>query len=572
MSLPCPGGYTAERRPETARMLDRKGKGSLFFRLTDFFFAPYRHADFVTRQRARVLFIIYIAILFIAIPFLTVSLTLHTVNPRAFIPPLSSALLIIVLIVIFRRGHLALSAHAFFIISLGGLWTAILSGNYAGHLIERTDTIVLILAMLTLTPLVVSKNGFVFVAYFVINGLVFPVFLNKIRTQMNIPDSIVIEYLIDNAIAYIFIGVVSYQIFSINKKAMERALDEIRRNIDLTAVLSEGEARFRALTENSTDLVVILTPDGVCIYSSPSVTRQHGHDREALTGKPFYDLIHPDDRETISGAIGTALRNENRSMPLKIRFCNADGSWRQMEGILTSMLETKGVAGIVLSLKDVTEINRDHEQLEKSLQEKETLLREIHHRVKNNFQIITSLLNLQARQISDEKMQSIFNDSQNRIRAMALIHEKLYGSGELAFINIGSYAETLGIELCSLYRGVSGPVALQTNSDTILLDIAQAIPCGLILNELITNALKHAFPADREGPRIIDIAIREGGGGIVVLSVSDNGIGIPAMKNGADSSSLGLQLLGLLAEGQLRGKVYREVDRGTCFRIEFPRE
>ncbi|HDP80239.1 MAG TPA: PAS domain S-box protein [Spirochaetes bacterium] len=539
-------------------------------KVLNFFLFRYDNADFVTRQRARVLFAIYVSILLIITPLLTISLSLHTVSLRSMIPPLSAGFLIIVLIALFQRGHLAVSAHSFFIVSLAGIWMAILSANYRGHPVERTDTIVLVLALLTLTPLIVGKRKAAVAGYFVVNGALVLLFINRIHTYMDLPGVIVIEYLIDVGVAFILIGVVSYQIFSINTRALDRAVSEIENNARLNISLSRSEARFRALTENSADLTAIIGPDGHCLYASPSVGKLYGYRPEDLEGNSFLRFLRPDDEAPLRSLIDAARAREGEPLPVECAFRHGNGAWLCMEGTITSLIDSPGVGGLVLALRDVTERKKDRLRTESSLKEKETLLREIHHRVKNNFQIITSLLNLQSRQISDPAFKNVFRDSQNRIRAMALIHEKLYGSGELAFIDIGSYAESLCAELFHLYRPSPANVRVSTVSDKILMDITQAIPCGLILNELVSNALKHAFPAGYEGEGLIEISLRENGGGSTTMTVRDNGVGMKDGDGSGAGTTLGLQLLTLLAEGQLKGTIERTVENGTAYVIQIP--
>lgn len=166
---------------------------------------------------------------------------------------------------------------------------------------------------------------------------------------------------------------------------------------------------------------------------------------------------------------------------------------------------------------------RAEEQIKASLAEKEALLKEIHHRVKNNLQIISSLLNLQAEYLQDNQAIEIFKDSQNRIESMALIHEKLYQSKDLAKIEISGYIQDLVTNLFSSYQVNSDAITLNINIEDILLSIDTAIPCGLIINELVTNSLKHAFPSNKTGEIRIDLCSSPNNK--FLLIVSDNGIG-----------------------------------------------
>ncbi len=215
------------------------------------------------------------------------------------------------------------------------------------------------------------------------------------------------------------------------------------------------------------------------------------------------------------------------------------------------------------------ELVRSREEIEASLKEKEILLREIHHRVKNNLQIITSLLDLQSEYVEDRAVLEIFNDSQSRIRAMALIHEELYKSKDLDRIDIGVYISALVENLFSTYHLDSSPVHTDIRVEEIFLPIDQANSCGLIVNELVSNSLKYAFKDGREGKIIVKIHAENGKG--VVMVVGDNGIGISPSIDINKTESLGLRLVNLLATRKLKGALDVQRDNGTIFRIVFPK-
>jgi len=201
-----------------------------------------------------------------------------------------------------------------------------------------------------------------------------------------------------------------------------------------------------------------------------------------------------------------------------------------------------------------------------SLKEKEVLLREIHHRVKNNMQVISSLLRLQTRTIKDKKQIEMLQESQNRIKAMALIHEKLYRSENLANIDFNDYMKNLVNDLFLTYKVSSGKVSLKINIAPISFGIDTAIPCGLIVNELVTNSLKYAFPEGKGGEIRISLCKNAE---TFELNVSDNGIGIPEDLDYRHTESLGLRLIINLSENQLQGTVRLIKDKGTGFHITF---
>jgi two-component sensor histidine kinase len=206
------------------------------------------------------------------------------------------------------------------------------------------------------------------------------------------------------------------------------------------------------------------------------------------------------------------------------------------------------------------------EQIRASLQEKEVLLKEIHHRVKNNLQIISSLLSLQSRHIKYEQALEMFKDSQNRVKSMALIHERLYHSEDLSRIDFAKYTQSLTTHLFQSYGVHSNVVKLKLNVVDVFLGIDTAIPCGLIINELVSNSLKHAFPAGREGS--ISIALHSDEDNQLTLMVSDTGVGFPKDVDFRNTSSLGLKLVRTLTD-QLGGTIELERSGGAAFKITF---
>ena len=206
-------------------------------------------------------------------------------------------------------------------------------------------------------------------------------------------------------------------------------------------------------------------------------------------------------------------------------------------------------------------------QIEVSLKEKETLLKEIHHRVKNNMQIVSSLLDYQTQYIKDKNVIDIFTESQNRIASMSLVHEKLYQSKDLAKIEFNEYINDLAANLFQSYVANSGKITLNMNIENIQMDIDFAIPCGLIINELVTNSLKYAFPEDRKGE--IRIVLRKTDKEMFELVIGDNGIGLPKDLDFRKTGSLGLHLVTILAENQLHGEININRNIGTEFQIKF---
>jgi len=218
---------------------------------------------------------------------------------------------------------------------------------------------------------------------------------------------------------------------------------------------------------------------------------------------------------------------------------------------------------------ELAQRRRAEERITQSLREKEVLLQEIHHRVKNNLQVISSLLELQSGHVSDEGAREMLRDSQNRIHSMALAHERLYAGEDLAQIDLRDYIEDLCGRLVHSQVADRGMVTLHTDVADLSLDVATAIPLGLIVNELVTNALKHAFPDEHGGS--IRVSLQLAADNQCLLSVADNGVGFAASVDLSNPTSLGLKLVHTLVR-QLHGQLDMKTDGGTSFSVVFPRE
>jgi two-component sensor histidine kinase len=260
-----------------------------------------------------------------------------------------------------------------------------------------------------------------------------------------------------------------------------------------------------------------------------------------------------------------AARQMHASMTdsIRLRFENLD----LVQSLSVAKAQTEAVNR---SLQvEIGERRRAQEQLTASLREKEVLLTEIHHRVKNNLQVISSLLSLQSRALTSPEALSAFTDSQNRVRSMALVHEKLYQSPDLARIDFAAYVRELASHLFRVYRSTAEAIPLHVNARDVFLTIERAVPCGLIVSEILSNALKYAFPGGRRGEIAIDLLPEEDAR--YRITIRDNGVGLPPNVDFRHTTSLGLRIVNTLTE-QLGGTIHLANNGGAAFTLTFPIE
>jgi PAS domain S-box-containing protein len=338
---------------------------------------------------------------------------------------------------------------------------------------------------------------------------------------------------------------------------MEKALEQERL----------AEAKYRGIFENAIEGIYQSSPEGRFISCNPATAAILGYDTpegviENITdiGRQLY--VNPQRREELY----ELMQNGSDVKNFEVEFYRKDGSklWVLLSTrpFLNEKHEILYVDGII---QDISERKMAEEQLRGSLKEKETLLKEIHHRVKNNLQVISSMLHLQSARATDKEILMAFKESQSRVDTMALIHEKLYQSKDLTVIPMTGY---IGDLLTNLY------ISFGTNEEEIKavikvadvnLNVSTAIPCGLIINELVTNCLKHAFPGDRKGEIVLSLQPLEGK---YELIVSDNGIGFPENADFRNTETLGLKLVISLIS-QLDGTIELNRTGGSTFTIRF---
>ncbi len=332
------------------------------------------------------------------------------------------------------------------------------------------------------------------------------------------------------------------------------------------AELSEGEKKFRLYLENSVDVITVVDANGYVIYESPSSKKNFGYEPADLIGRSAFEFIHPDDIKTVLDLFTRAVKKPFSENSIELRFLKKNGDWASVRVSGKNMITDPIIKGIVLNVFDITERIQIETQLKKSIAEKNTLMKEIHHRVKNNFMTVSSLLFLQSELVNEPKVTEIFLECQNRIRSMALIHEKLYQSETISEIDVYSYVQRLVSYIQSSYITGSTQVLINLEIDqSIKLEPEKAISMGLILNELLSNIFKYAFQGRESGTVWIGLLKNADK---YFLIVKDNGIGLPEEFNISTSNSLGFKLVEMMT-AQMNGKLSISGKNGSEFKIEF---
>ncbi|MCC7153494.1 MAG: PAS domain S-box protein [Bryobacterales bacterium] len=336
--------------------------------------------------------------------------------------------------------------------------------------------------------------------------------------------------------------------------------------LQTAGALRKSEATTGALLESVAHGVVGVDQSGVIRVVNAKTEQMFGYTREELLGEPVETLLPERFRNAHVSHLRQYLEHP-RSRPMGLGMDlgarRKDGSEFPAE-ISLSYIKVEDSTIVLSFISDITERKRIEEQIRRSLAEKDVLLREVHHRVKNNLQVISSLLSLRASMCKDPVSGQVLRDSRDRVNAMALIHERLFQADDLSAIDFSRYIDSLAQALLHSYGADRKGVRIQTGiSVSPVAD--QAIPCGLIINELLSNALKHAYPDGRGGVIHVDM---HSDGDWCSLRVSDDGIGLPEDGEIENSETLGLKLVGALA-AQLGATLDRHSEGGTAFQVRF---
>ena len=365
--------------------------------------------------------------------------------------------------------------------------------------------------------------------------------------------------------------VVSRQIISVseNKKLYWKAQEEIALRKEISKSLQDSESAYRTIFENTGTATAIIDENNMITLANTEFEKLSGCSKQEIEGiKHWTDFVVKEDLDNMVEYNNLRI-TEKEPHPRNYDFRLKDRSGN-IKNIYVVAVIIPGSNDSLISLLDVTKSKNAEAEIKKSLEEKEILLKEIHHRVKNNLTVISSLLNLQSRYIKDKEDLVMFKESQSRAKSMALIHQRLYDSSDLKRIDFGDYIKTLANDMFHTYVPNSNIVKLNINVEDVMLDVNTAIPLGLILNELLSNSMKYAFPPELSNNSTngnISVNLYNSGKGYT-LSVEDDGVGFPEDINLENTDSLGLQLIYSLTN-QIGGTIILDRINGTSFKIEF---
>jgi two-component system, sensor histidine kinase PdtaS len=343
--------------------------------------------------------------------------------------------------------------------------------------------------------------------------------------------------------------------------------------IDVYRRLAESEARFRTMADCAPVMLWMASTAARCEFFNRGWLEFTGRSIEQEIGPGWAEGVHPEDFQRCMEIFlaGFVMR---QSFSMEYRLARHDGEYRWIldQGV-PRFAPDGSFAGFIGSCIDITPLKTlQHEldaritELGQRLREREVLLQEVHHRVKNNLQLVSSLLRMQAREVGDTRIVAVLEECQSRVHSIAAIHDGLYLSADFARVALGGYAHSLVLRIIQATGVSPAQVTVDVDVDDAEIGVDRAIPCGLLVNELVTNAFKHAFPDGRTGT--VHVGVHAVAPGEIELVVSDDGIGMPADIAPDEAQSLGLRLVSILVE-QLEASITLDRSPGTRFAIRF---
>lgn len=559
----------------------------------------YEDKSIVIRLKARFLFylLVLVAIFTPIVIFYTIyiqktSAVLHyTVNWESIIPQALLFIAVLGTLFLLFRGHFVLSAHITAIAVFLSIWTVIFIDKT--ETITRLDTVLLALGFLSSMPILISKKKYIAFVYGAANLLLLYIFLEYSRNTLGISEAAIAEYLSENTVAFLFTSIVAYNILSINTRALDQtelsntALQ--RSNMELQAAMEEltssneefeaqneellrseeslraSEADLLSIFNSVHDAMIVYDLDGKILDVNERMLEMFRLSRAEALSLAIADLSKdPFDTGSVRALWQRVAGGRDVMFEWEVRR-PGDGSTLFTEVGLKA-LRRSGHTVLLAVVRDIGLRKQSEKALNESLQEKIVLIREIHHRVKNNMQIISSLLNMQVDSVKDPQAGQALKDAVGRIHSMASIHEKIYSTENFSRVDMSAYIEELSRDLVALQSGRDGKIRINHRMDPVFMGIDIAIPCGLLINELLTNAVKHGRREAEE--TVIDLELHETGG-TVTLMIGDNGPGMPPeLFEASRKTSMGMQIIDALAR-QIGATVELAVEGGTRFTIRF---
>lgn len=439
--------------------------------------------------------------------------------------------------------------------------------NYELYKLITISTLIIISGLLIYYFHIIIGEGVIFTHFFYFpiilaalwwqkKGIIVPIFLSIL---------LLMSYFISPNLRYPVYEDIYRSIIFVSIGIVVAILSDVIEKKDKELIASEE--KFRSLSDSAVDGMITTDKNGAIVLINPSLKRIFGYNIDEIKGHNVTMLMpgrYKKDFEMKLQHFNSTGTHELEGKTFESRGLKKNGEEFPFE-ISVATWGSKNNLYTTSIIRDLTDKKITEHHLQSSIKEKEMLLKEIHHRVKNNLMIISSLLNLQSGYVKDENSKSILAESQNRARSMALIHERLYQSTDLKNIDFGDYIQTLATDIYNTYAMDRTLIKMNIKTDKMNLDIDTSIPLGLILNELVTNSLKHAFSPGIKGN--IDIKF-EKQARRYILEVKDDGKGLPKDINYKTSGSLGLSLITSLSE-QIDADLEYFGHSGTLFRISF---
>lgn len=357
-----------------------------------------------------------------------------------------------------------------------------------------------------------------------------------------------------------------------NVSMLAEQVEDLIRHRKAQQELTQKSREFQQLFEGTSHAMIKVNGQGIIEDTNPRVKDIFGYEPDELTGQPVEELV-PENRRSPHQSERQEYMNNPTNRPMgagrDLYGLKKDGTRIPVE-IGLNPIETESGTKIIADITGISERKQAENELKKALKDKETLLKELHHRVKNNLAVISSLVALQKRQVDDPEVEHHLADCENRIRSMSQVHEMLYRSDNLTDIALSKHVEKL---VRSLIRSYSNQITNLECSydidDNLKLEVDRLIPCSLLVNEAVSNALEHGFSSEQSDPHL-SISFQKIHNNRVQFSVSDNGTGLPEDFNPDAVESLGLELIQRLSESQLNGNYSITSEHGTTVTVTFP--